>query len=333
MDKSSDIIVSVIVITYNHEQYIIQALDSILMQKVNFKYEILVGDDCSQDSTAIILRKYQKTYPDKFRICLRKVNIGATKNIYHLIKHARGKYIAMLEGDDYWLSEYKLQKQIDFLDEQQEYMSCSHECVVVDENGIAIPEKNIKNSNNFWCYDQNVFGLKDFSKGKFAGQLGTIMFRNYFTENIKNYNIIYKAHRIIFDRTLSLLLCEKGNVFHMQEGMSCYRYIEKPEASNWQSQARNTNKRYEEFHYIRILEEYAKRHFDPNFNMNEVKKEKLICGTVVFLNQRNFVNFKVMISMVLDSGFTFKYLIIALKTIIMKLYYRNILKEDRPIKL
>ena len=86
------------------------------MQKVNFKYEILVGDDCSSDDTQNVLKEYQKSNPSLFRLFLRDSNIGATKNAYELLINARGKYLATCEGDDYWTDENKLQIQVDFLE-------------------------------------------------------------------------------------------------------------------------------------------------------------------------------------------------------------------------
>ena len=109
-----EVMVSVIVLTYNHEKYICQALDSILMQKTNFTYEILVGDDASTDRTPNILQDYQLNYPNIFRLFLRKTNQGPTGNAYPLFFEARGKYIATCEGDDFWCTAEKLQKQVDF---------------------------------------------------------------------------------------------------------------------------------------------------------------------------------------------------------------------------
>ena len=114
-------LVSVFMITYNHELYIAQALDSILMQQVNFKYEIVIGEDCSTDNTRAILINYAKKYPNIFHLLLHKHNLGAVNNQNEVFKNCKGKYIAMLEGDDYWTDPYKLQKQVDFMDANNGY--------------------------------------------------------------------------------------------------------------------------------------------------------------------------------------------------------------------
>lgn len=118
-------LVTIACITYNHAPFIKQCLDGFLMQKVNFEYEIVVHDDASTDNTQEILKEYHNKYPDKIKLLLRTENIysiGVTKIFYHtIIKHSKSKYIATCEGDDYWTDEYKLQKQIDFLEANPDY--------------------------------------------------------------------------------------------------------------------------------------------------------------------------------------------------------------------
>ncbi|WP_345976628.1 glycosyltransferase [Sulfurimonas sp. HSL3-7] len=108
-------------LTYNHEKYIAQALDSVLMQKVDFKYEIVVGEDCSTDRTRTILLEYKEKYPHIFKLILHEKNVGAAKNIQAVDRACRGEYIAVLEGDDYWTDPHKLQIQVD---EMRKYPDC-----------------------------------------------------------------------------------------------------------------------------------------------------------------------------------------------------------------
>lgn len=117
---------SVITITYNHEKYIQQTLDSIISQATNFEFELIIADDASTDNTAAIITTYQKKYPHIIRAILRKSNVGVQKNFKDAIIQAKGKYIAMCEGDDYWLDDSKLQQQIDFLDNNPDYALCFH---------------------------------------------------------------------------------------------------------------------------------------------------------------------------------------------------------------
>lgn len=121
-------LVSISCITYNHEPYIVQALNGFLMQKTSFPFEVLVHDDASTDRTADIIREYEKKFPKIIKPIYQKENqyskgftaVTATWNF----PRAQGKYIALCEGDDYWIDENKLQKQVDFLESNPEYGMC-----------------------------------------------------------------------------------------------------------------------------------------------------------------------------------------------------------------
>src|ERR1017187_10207934 len=93
--------VSVLMITYNHEKYIAQAIESVLMQKTNFPFELVIGEDCSTDGTGAIVAEYSRKYPEIIRAHLRERNLGALENFRALFRACRGKYLALLEGDDY----------------------------------------------------------------------------------------------------------------------------------------------------------------------------------------------------------------------------------------
>lgn len=112
---------SIGILTYNQSAYIRQCLDSVLMQEVDFDYEVVVGDDCSSDGTQDILREYQANYPDKFVLLLAEKNEGISMNYKHVFSACKGMYIAICEGDDYWTDATKLQKQVDFLESHPDY--------------------------------------------------------------------------------------------------------------------------------------------------------------------------------------------------------------------
>lgn len=131
--------VSIAMVTYNHEQYIAKALDSVLMQKTNFDYEIVIGEDCSTDGTRAIVIDYQHRYPDIFRLLLNGKNLGMHKNADQTINACKGEYVAMLDGDDYWTSPHKLQKQVDFFESHLECSICFHDALIVHEDGSKEP--------------------------------------------------------------------------------------------------------------------------------------------------------------------------------------------------
>ena len=128
---------SVLMITYNHERYVAQAIESALAQKVNFPYEIVIGEDCSTDETRSIIADFARRYPKQIRALFRTQNLGANRNFADTLSACRGKYVAFLEGDDYWAATDKLQRQVDFLDDHSD---CAISCARVrflDETGHA----------------------------------------------------------------------------------------------------------------------------------------------------------------------------------------------------
>src|SRR5262245_33842255 len=125
--------VSVILTTYNHEQFIRQALDSIFMQKTTFAFEVIITEDCSTDSTAAILLEYKLRYPEQIALILSEQNLNSNKVTRRAIEAARGEYLAFLDGDDYWISSEKLQRQVGFLDTNPNCALCFHPVNIVDQ--------------------------------------------------------------------------------------------------------------------------------------------------------------------------------------------------------
>jgi glycosyltransferase involved in cell wall biosynthesis len=118
--------VSVLMLTYNHERFVGQAIESALEQQTDFDYEIVIGEDCSTDSTRDTVSDWQRRHPDKIRCLLPAQNLGIHRNFLETLRACTGQYVAVLEGDDFWTSAVKLQKQCDFLDTHPEYAICFH---------------------------------------------------------------------------------------------------------------------------------------------------------------------------------------------------------------
>lgn len=182
------ITVSVFVMVYNHENFLKQCLDGILYQRTNFNIEIVVGEDCSTDSSREILLEYQLKYPGKFNLILHKENVGANKNQEIVLNNCIGKYIAMCEGDDYWTDPLKLQKQVDFLEENEEYTICFHDVQVL-ENGVLKNDKNI-DGRYLSIINKSDINYKDLLiHGNFI-QTCSVLFRNL--ENYNDLDLIMK---------------------------------------------------------------------------------------------------------------------------------------------
>jgi glycosyltransferase involved in cell wall biosynthesis len=127
----NDILVSVCMITYNHEKFISEAIEGVLMQKTNFLIELIIGEDCSTDNTCKICLEYKEKYPDIIQLQLPETNRGMMRNFIETMQAAQGKYIALCEGDDYWTDPNKLQRQVDFLEENEDFSLCFHEVKIL----------------------------------------------------------------------------------------------------------------------------------------------------------------------------------------------------------
>lgn len=130
-------IISVMVMAYNHKDYIRQCLSSILNQVINVPYELVLCEDSSIDGTQEICKEYQSRYPEIIRLNLNEVNIGLIKNYRKALSLCRGKYIAQLAGDDFWCDKYKLQKQFDALEAHAECDLCYTNCYTCNQYGVV----------------------------------------------------------------------------------------------------------------------------------------------------------------------------------------------------
>ena len=211
----NDVLVSISCITYNHEDYISEAIESFLAQKTNFKYEILIHDDASTDNTVEIIKQYERTYPEIIKPIYQKENKysrGIKVGSFYL-NRALGKYIAICEGDDYWVDPYKLQKQVDYMEAHPECNACVHAALKVAAKtkeiiGTIRPSKSNRNYNA----EEVILG----GGGFFA--TNSILHRNSFNQLPKFY---YKSP--VGDYPLIIYLAINSDVYYMDEFMSAYR--------------------------------------------------------------------------------------------------------------
>jgi glycosyltransferase involved in cell wall biosynthesis len=131
-------LVSVRVLTYNHEKYISRCLEGILMQKVAFPFEVIIGEDCSTDRTREIVFEYEKSHPDIIRV-LASETVGSTQNAIRVHQACSGQYLAHCDGDDYWIDPLKLEKQVDYLAAHPECPMCFHDALIIKEGKTGLP--------------------------------------------------------------------------------------------------------------------------------------------------------------------------------------------------
>lgn len=212
-----EVMLSVCCITYNHERFIAQAIEGFLMQKTTFKYEIIIGEDCSTDETRKIVDEYAANYPDRIKLITSEFNVGAHKNEVRVIKEVKGKYIALCDGDDYWTDPLKLQKQVDFLEQNQNYIMCCHYSKRIRENN-EIYYMNLRPTPIVYSFEDILFD------NDFETVLLSVVFRNT-PDIIKMYTTDWYYQSNAPDRFLKLYatFTSGKKIYVLPEIMSCYR--------------------------------------------------------------------------------------------------------------
>jgi glycosyltransferase involved in cell wall biosynthesis len=209
-------LVSIICPAYNHEKFIAQALEGFVMQKTNFPFEIIVHDDASTDSTSGIVREYENKHPGLFDNIYQKEN-QFSKDISSVFRammsKAKGKYIALCEGDDYWTDSYKLQKQVEFLEANPDYVMSFH--------NVKIWQKDGKLYDNFLTDVPSLHeSIQDLARYGQYIQTNTVVFRNVIPEDLPD--VFGKS--IFGDFILEMFIAQFGKIKYFNECMSVYRY-------------------------------------------------------------------------------------------------------------
>ncbi|MDR1505338.1 MAG: glycosyltransferase [Prevotella sp.] len=208
-------LLTVCCVAYNQETYIRDALESFVMQKTDFPFYVLIGDDASCDSTPNIICEYAEKYPAIVKPILRDENIGATRNSLDLYSRVDTKYVALCDGDDYWTDPNKLQIQVDFLEKHKNFTICFHPVLAkwqdrTHEDEILPPLKRIKN--------RNVFGFRDLLKGNVIYSSSVV-----FRWQLAGRSEIFPEDIVPGDWFLQLLHAWRGKVGFINKLMSVYR--------------------------------------------------------------------------------------------------------------
>lgn len=212
----NDVMVSILCETYNHENYIAEAIESFLMQKTNFKYEILIHDDASTDKTAKIIKEYELRNPDLIKVIYQKENQYSQGIDVSLINEERavGKYFAICEGDDYWIDPEKLQIQVDYMEAHPNCSLCVHAGLHV-ENGKKTKARPSEVNRNF--------SVEEIISGG-----GHLFDTNSFMHRRERGNIrpdFYFNNKYSFsDYQLMIYSALIGDVYYIDQVMSAYRY-------------------------------------------------------------------------------------------------------------
>ena len=226
-DFVNEPVVSVCMITYNHADFIDQALESVLQQQVDFSFGIVIGDDASTDDTLEIIKRYQSKYPDKIEILQSTKNLGGRINFIRTLQACRGKYIALLEGDDYWNDPLKMQKQVDFLESHPQCALCfTNVRVEYDSNTLESHlsyAENAKSAQDDYIQiiktPEPITDINDLVKGNYIHTPG-VLFKNWIkAEGLPSYMLDVS----IGDWPLHMFTALQGNIHYMPDVMAVYR--------------------------------------------------------------------------------------------------------------
>ncbi len=212
MKNSNSPLVSIMSLAYNHEAFIEKAIESWLMQKTNFKFEIVIGEDQSTDSTREIVFSYAEKYPDIISIITSGSNVGMLANMMRTQAACRGKYIALCEGDDYWTDPLKLQKQVDFMEANADFSICFHDAIVLQDNKSRPPKYFVPKNQ------KEVSSTEDVIENYYIPTASMLLKAKYH-ENLPDwFKHVYNG-----DWALQLILSTKGKIKYIDELMCVYR--------------------------------------------------------------------------------------------------------------
>lgn len=265
------IMVSVYCLTYNHAKYIEDALEGFVKQRTNFKFHVIVHDDASTDGTQDIILAYKNKYPNLFDVIIQKENQyskGTKIFSTYIAPLIKGKYVAACEGDDFWCDENKLQKEVDFLEGNNDYVACVH-------NTKLYNQKTGK-SHNMFGEENRIITIEDvLAEGKMCYHTSTLLARKeYILEKPKFTYLI----PFVGDFPLSIYLSGSGKIKYFKDVMSVYRYCTQ---GSWTMRNFNLDKRIETAQNQIMMYQAANDYFN---NQYECSFDKAILHSEFYLN-------------------------------------------------
>ena len=200
-------------ITYNHEKFIAQAIESVLMQETDFEVELVIGEDCSADGTRQIVQQYAVRYPQVIRALLTEHNLGMQQNASRVLAAVKGTYVAILEGDDYWTDARKLSRQVEMMDADSTLSLCFHRVMEYDElqqsDGAILPGHDVRDFKN---------PAKELIRCNFIPSNSRLMRRSMLPIFDQDYQKLKLG-----DWPCSIIMTLNGTIQFLPEVMSVYR--------------------------------------------------------------------------------------------------------------
>lgn len=240
------ILVSIRCLVYNHEPYLCQCLEGFVMQKTNFRFEAIVHDDASTDGSATIIREYAEKYPDIIKPIYETENQYSKRDgsLTRITNAAcRGKYIAICEGDDYWIDPQKLQKQVDFLEAHPDYLLCGTNGLILWDNGTNAPEYFNRNFTSRELMPEDVIG-------KWPFPTASLMYRRELFALLDSF----KCRTYNGDIRIILVALANGRIWSLADITTVYR---KNNDANSSTNRIKAKKDHGEFYFGQMIKLYS----------------------------------------------------------------------------
>ena len=269
--------VDVLMPVYNHEKYLNQAIESVVTQITDFKFRLLIGEDCSKDSSREIVKQYASLYPEIIVTFLHEKNLGSTANSSFLLNSINSKYFAMCEGDDYWIDDRKLQKQIDFLEKNPDYTLCFTDIDVVNEMNVSMPHP-YKKPENSTISIQDIILIRSS-----IVPTASVVYRNILSFPLPKFY----TEAIYGDLVFQLLMTDKGKGKYINEKTAVYR-----QHSAGISQINTTEFGSRESELVYDVFHNANEYFDFKYDKLFKKSMLELAKTILIYGSRNLKGYK-----------------------------------------
>ena len=215
----SEVLLTALIVAYNHKNSIAKAIESVLEQKTNFKFQIWVLDDASTDGTSDIIKEYANKYPDKITHVLREKNLGGIQNVFQAVSKIDTKYYSTLEGDDYWCDENKLQIQVDILENNPDCSFCAHNTL----------KKYPTNENHIQHNQQYLKSKIKTGKYRFPKNIRKYYIEPHYSSRVYrtsclNLDKIKNPLLVCYDTAVTFWFLQFGKLYYTDKIMSVYNY-------------------------------------------------------------------------------------------------------------
>jgi len=317
--------VSVTMTAYNHQRTIARAIDSVLMQEVDFDYEIIIGEDGSSDRTREIISGYCEKYPDIIKPIFYEKNVGMKQNYLNIREAAKGKYRTTLEGDDYWLTCDRMKRQVDFLEKNPDYVAVAYNWYTVDEKNRII---NNPFTNTY--FEGEEFTYHEAEKWLLPKHTSTVMYRNLFYDYDSEIMKAYDALPVVGDRKLSLFLTMHGKYRCFNDYIAA-REIVKSSGTSYFATTKRQNMYYVMYSWTQMLEKFIKDYFDVQLDYSQTRISFWKSACIHFFKLPCSMHYKVCKQILANCGNEKEYKRILFKTCVQ--WLKKKYSSGNPIKI